>query len=66
MSDMPSIDLKNNPVAVRAMLGGYLAASFVAAFLAALSAYIGYPYASALAIFIGFVVTPIKIASADA
>src|SRR5678815_3641057 len=59
MPDKSSTDLKKHPVAVRALLGGYLSASFVATFLAALSAYLGYPYASAVAIVVAFVVVPI-------
>ena len=59
MPDKSSTDLKKHPVAVRALLGGYLSASFVATFLAALSAYLGYPYASAMAIVVALVVVPV-------
>ena len=59
MPDKSPIDLKKNPVAVRALLGGYLSVSFVAAFLAALSDYLDYPYASAVAILVALVIVPI-------
>jgi tetratricopeptide (TPR) repeat protein len=59
MPEKLTIDLKNNPVAVRALLGGYLSASFVATFLAALSDYLGYPYSAAVALFVAWIVIPI-------
>ena len=59
MPEKSTVDRMKNPVAVRALLGGYLSASFVMTFLAALCNYLEYFYAAATAILIAMVVVPI-------
>jgi tetratricopeptide (TPR) repeat protein len=59
MPEKSSSELNKHPVAVRALLGGYLSTSFVITFLAALSEYLEYSYASAVAIVIAVVVVPV-------
>src|SRR5688572_1355072 len=58
-SGQPVIVRREKAVSVRALIGGYLAASFVAAFLAALSIYFNFPYAAAASILIALVFVPL-------